>query len=213
MSGPTRPQYPVNLIVEDRPCLVVGGGRVAARKVEGLLACGARVHVVAPAIGDEVRALAARVTLEERPYRRGEAASYRLVIAATDAPEVNRAVFTDGESAGVWVNGADDPDNCSFTLPSVLRRGALQVTVSTSGRSPAVSSWLRARLEAELGPEYETLLELVATERDAMRASGRPTEGADWRSALDSGMLDMIREGQLVKARERLQACLSSSSD
>ena len=213
MSGPTRPQYPVNLIVEDRPCLVVGGGPVAARKVEGLLACGARVHVVAPAIGDEVRALAPRVTLEERPYRRGEAASYRLVIAATDAPEVNRAVFTDGESAGVWVNGADDPDNCSFTLPSVLRRGALQVTVSTSGRSPAVSSWLRARLEAELGPEYETLLELVATERDAMRASGRPTEGADWRSALDSGMLDMIREGQLVKARERLQACLSSSSD
>lgn len=213
MSGPTRPQYPVNLIIEDRRCLVVGGGAVAARKAKGLLACGGRVHVVAPEIGDEVRALAPPATLEARPYRRGEVSSYRLVIAATDSPEVNRAVFTDGESAGVWVNGADDPDNCSFTLPSVLRRGALQVTVSTSGRSPAVASWLRARLEAELGPEYETLLELVATERDAMRASGRPTEGADWRSALDSGMLDMIREGQLVKARERLQACLSSSSD
>ena len=212
MSGPT-PQYPVNLIIEDRPCLVVGGGAVAARKAQGLLACGGRVHVVAPEIGDEVRALAPPATLEARPYRRGEVASYRLVIAATDSPEVNRAVFTDGERAGVWVNGADDPDNCSFTLPSVLRRGALLVTVSTSGRSPAVASWLRARLEAELGPEYETLLELVATERDAMRASGRPTEGVDWRSALDSGMLDMIREGQLVKARERLQACLSSSSD
>ena len=213
MSGPTARHYPVNLIVEDRPCLVVGGGRVAARKAEGLLACGARVHVLAPEVGDEVRALAPRVTFEARPYRRGEAASYRLVIAATDSPEVNRSVYVDGEGAGVWVNGADDPDNCSFTLPSVVRRGALLVTVSTGGRSPALSSWLRARLETELGPEYETLLDLLATERDALRAAGRSTEGVDWRSALDSGMLDMIREGQLVKARERLQACLSSSSD
>ena len=213
MSGAPRPQYPVNLIVEGRPCLVVGGGAVAARKVEGLLACGGLVHVVAPEVGDEVRALAPPVTFDVRPYRAGEAASYRLVIAATDSPDVNRAVFTDGERAGVWVNGADDPDNCSFTLPSVLRRGALLVTVSTGGRSPALASWLRARLEAELGPEYELLLELLATERDAIRAAGRSTAGVDWRSALDSGMLDMIREGQLVKARERLQACLSSSSD
>src|SRR5207244_12252861 len=173
----------------------------------------ASVHVVAAAVGREGRSLVPPAPFEARPYRRGEAASYRLVIAATDSPEVNRGVFADGESAGVWVNGADDPDNCSFTLPAVLRRGALLVTVSTSGRSPALSSWLRARLEAELGPEYETLLELLATERDALRAAGRPTEGVDWRSALDSGMLDMIREGQLVKARERLQACLSSSSD
>jgi precorrin-2 dehydrogenase len=213
MSGRTPRHYPVNLIVEDRPCLVVGGGSVAARKVEGLLACGANVHVVALAVGSEVRALAPPVTFEARAYRRGEVAAYRLVIAATDSPDVNRAVFTDGEAAGVWVNGADDPDNCSFTLPSVLRRGALLVTVSTGGRSPALASWLRLRLENELGPEYETLLELLATERDAIRAAGRSTEGVDWRSALDSGMLDMIREGQLVKARERLQACLSSSSD
>jgi siroheme synthase-like protein len=126
---------------------------------------------------------------------------------------VNRAVFKDCEAAGVWVNAADDPDNCSVTLPSVMRRGALMIAVSTSGRSPALSSWMRTRLEASLGPEYETLLELLATERDAIRATGRSTEGLDWRSALDSGMLELIREGQLNKARERLQACLSSSSD
>ena len=212
MSGRAR-QYPVNLIVEGRPCLVVGGGPVAARKVEGLLACEARVHVVAPDVGDAILRLAPPVTYETRPYRPGEAAGYRLVIAATDSRELNSTVFADAERAGVWVNGADDPDNCSFTLPSVLRRGALLVTVSTSGTSPAFSSWLRARLETVLGPEYETLLDLVAGERDAIRAAGRSTEGLDWRSALDSGMLDMIREGQLVKARERLQACLSSSSD
>jgi precorrin-2 dehydrogenase/sirohydrochlorin ferrochelatase len=212
VSEPVR-HYPVNLVVDGRPCLVVGGGAVAARKALGLLACGARVHVVAPVVGDEVRALEPRVEIEARGYRAGEAADYRLVIAATGSSESNRAIYEDCERAGVWVNAADDPANCSFTLPSVLRRGPLLVTVSTSGRSPAVSSWLRTHLEGELGPEYETLVELVATERDAIRAEGRSTEGLDWQSALDSGMLDMIRAGELVKARERLQACLSSSSD
>jgi siroheme synthase-like protein len=205
--------YPVNLIVEDRSCLVVGGGALAAGKVAGLLACGARVHVVAPVIGAEVAALSPPATYEERAYRDGDAAAHRLVVAATGLPDVNRAVFADCEAAGVWVNAADDPDNCSVTLPSVMRRGALTIAVSTSGRSPALSSWLRTRLEASIGPEYETLLELLATEREAIRATGRSTEGLDWRSALDSGMLELIREGQLIKARERLQACLSSSSD
>jgi precorrin-2 dehydrogenase/sirohydrochlorin ferrochelatase len=203
----------VNLVVDGRRCLVVGAGAVAARKAEALVGCGARVHVVAPVIGDAVRALEPRVTVEVRHYRAGEAAEYRLVIAATGSSEANRLVYEDCERAGVWVNAADDPPNCSFTLPSVLRRGPLLVTVSTSGRSPAVSSWLRTRLAAEVGPEFETLVELVAAERDAIRAGGRSTEGLDWQSALDSGMLDMIRAGQLVKARERLQACLSSSSD
>jgi precorrin-2 dehydrogenase/sirohydrochlorin ferrochelatase len=212
MAAPA-PQYPVNLIVAGRPCLVVGGGPVAARKVEGLLACGARVHVVAPDLSDAVRALTPPATCDARRYRPGEAASYRLVVAATGSPEVDGAVFADGEAAGVWVNSADDLEHCSFTLPSVLRRGALVVAVSTSGRSPALSSWLRARLEDDVGPEYATLLELLAAERDAIRAAGRSTEALDWRSALDSGMLDMIRAGELNKARERLQACLSSSSD
>jgi glutamyl-tRNA reductase len=117
------------------------------------------------------------------------------------------------ERAGVWVNGADDPANCSFTLPSVVRRGDLQVTVSTGGRSPALATWLRRRLEGEIGPEYAVLLDLLATERDGLKAAGVSTEGLDWRSALDSDMLDLIRTGDLAHARERLQTCLSSSSD
>src|ERR671925_640637 len=115
------PLYPVGLIVEGRRVLVVGGGKVAADKVRNLVACGADVHVVAIEIGDEVRALG--VQCDERAYRRGEAADYRLVIAATDDPSVNAAVHDDAEAAGVWVNAADDPANCTFTLPAVLRRG------------------------------------------------------------------------------------------
>ena len=205
-------QYPVNLVLTGRPCLVVGGGRIAARKVEGLVACGARVHVVASAVGDEIRALAGSgVTWEERPYRRGEVAGYRLVISATDDAEVNRAVFADGEQAGVWTNSADDPANCSFTLPAVVRRGPLMVTVSTGGHSPALATWLRSRVAEEVGPEYEVLVELLAAEREAIQASGRSTEHVDWQKALDSDMLALIRAGQVRQAKERLQACLSSS--
>jgi siroheme synthase-like protein len=202
----------VNLVVEGRRCLVVGGGSVAARKVLGLRACGADVHVVAPQVSAEVRAIDG-VTWEERSYRPGELAGYRLAVAATDDRAVNRAVYEDGEAAGVWVNSADDPQSCSFTLPSVVRRGPIMVAVSTGGHSPALASWLRARFEAELGPEYEVLLDLLATEREAARAAGKSTEGLDWQRALDSDMLDLIRAGEITTARERLQACLSSSSD
>lgn len=208
------PAYPVNLLLRGRPVLVVGGGRVAAQKVRGLLDAEADVHVVATEVGPEVRELAGRPGLrwDERPYAAGEAARYRLVVAATGDPEVDGAVFADGEAAGVFVNSADDPQRCSATLPARVRRGPLLVTVSTGGHSPALSTWLRRRLEDELGPEYEVLLRLLAEERAAVRAAGRSTEDLDWQAALDSGMLDLIREERISEAKERLQACLSSSS-
>jgi precorrin-2 dehydrogenase len=205
-------QYPVNLVLDGRPCLVVGGGRIALRKAEGLLACGAQVRVVAPRIDPDLRAVPG-VTFDERPWRPDDMAGAWLVIAATDDPAVNAAVFDAGQRAGIWVNGADDPANCSFTLPSVVRRGDLQVAVSTGGRSPALARWLRRRIEGEIGPEYGVLLDILASEREGLKAAGRSTEGLDWNSALDSDMLDLIRTGDLTHARKRLQTCLSSSSD
>jgi precorrin-2 dehydrogenase/sirohydrochlorin ferrochelatase len=210
MTAELGPAYPVNLIVAGRRCLVVGGGAVAARKAAGLLAARAEVHVVATEVGDEIRALTG-LQWTQRPYHRDDVQGCRLVVAATGDPAVNRAVYADADAAGIWVNSADDPASCSFTLPSVLRRGDLIVTVSTSGRSPALASWLRSRLESEIGPEYEVLLDLLSTERMSLQEAGRSTESFDWRKALDSDMLDLIRSGQITKARERLKACLSSS--
>jgi precorrin-2 dehydrogenase/sirohydrochlorin ferrochelatase len=152
------------------------------------------------------------VTWDERPYQPSDLDGRRLVIAATDDGETNGRVYRDAEAAHVWVNGADDPEHCSFTLPSVIRRGDLLLTVSTGGRSPALAVWLRERLEAEIGPEYEVLLDLLAEERETIRASGRSSEDVDWRTALDSDMLGLIRSGDLNHAKERLQTCLSSSS-
>jgi siroheme synthase-like protein len=205
--------YPVNLVVYGRRCVVVGAGRIAARKVDGLLAAGADVHVVAPRLGDQVQAWRAegRVTAAERAFEAADLDGAWLATAATDDPAVNHAVFEAGEARGVWVNAADDPDNCSFTLMSVVRRGDLVVTVGTGGRSPALAAWLKERITAELGPEYETLVELLSDAREGLRADGRSTEDADWKRALDSGMLDLIRAGRVDDAKELLRSCLSSS--
>jgi siroheme synthase-like protein len=203
------PAYPVNLLLDGRRVLVVGGGTVAAAKARGLVAARAAVHVVAPAVLAEVRALP--LTWEERPYERGEVAGYRLAVACTDDPDVNQAVFDDGEAAGVWVNAADDPERCSYTLPARLERGHLLVTVSTAGHSPALAAWLRDQLADHVGPEHADLLELLAEARTALAGEGRSRPLADWRQALDSGMLDLIRSGRTAEARELLHTSLGLS--
>ncbi len=200
------PAYPVNLLLEGRRVLVVGGGAVAASKVRGLLAAGAVVHVVATAVSDDVRALP--VTVEERPYARGDVAGFRLAVACTDDAAANQAVFDDGEAAGIWVNAADDPERCSYTLPARLDRGRLLVTVSTSGTSPALAGWLRDELAAVVGLEHEALLELLAEAREELATAGRSRPVADWRAALDSGMLERIRSGRSAEARALLRAAL-----
>jgi precorrin-2 dehydrogenase/sirohydrochlorin ferrochelatase len=203
----TGPLYPVNLLLHGRPVLVVGGGRVAAQKVAELVRCGAAVTVVAPEVVDELRT-DARITCVAREYEPGEAAGYRFVVAATNDPAVNQVVHDDCEAAGVWVNAADDPARCTATLPSRVRRGSVLVTVSTEGRSPALSAWLRQEIDRSLGHEVEDLLDVLAGERDRLRAEGRRTEGLDWMGALESGVVGLVRAGDLDGARALLRAHL-----
>ena len=217
-AAPVRPGlvgYPTNLLVAGRRCVVVGAGRIAARKIEALLEAGADVHVVAPEVCDEIREWNAtgRLTLHERTFDAADLDDAWLATAATSTPSVNRAVFDAGEARRLWVNAADDPVSCSFTLMSVVRQGDLVVTIGTGGRSPALATWLKQRLSAELGPEYAVACDLLAEARAAIRATGATSEGLDWNRALDSGMLDLIRAGRTAEAKELLDSCLSSSSD
>jgi len=204
--------FPANLVVDGRRCVVVGAGRIAARKISALLTAGARVHVVAPDVSDEVRAWAdaGALTVAARAFEASDLDDAWLATTATGVPAVDHAVHEAAEARRVWVNSADDPANCSFTLMSVVRRGDLVVTIGTGGRSPALAAWLRRRLGEELGPEYEVLLDLLAEAREAVRAEGRSTEEPDWQAALDSGMLDLVRAGRVDEAKELLAACLSS---
>jgi precorrin-2 dehydrogenase len=214
------PLYPVNLVLGGRRCLVVGGGPIAAGKAAELADCGAVVLVVAPAVSDEMAAVVsaaagARPPIEvaARPFQPTDLDGCLLAVAATDERSVNHQVFVDGEARGVLVNSVDDPENCAFTTPARVRQGSLLLTISTEGRSPAVATWLRRQLEGQFGPEYAVLVDIVAEERERLRSRGQRTIGLDWQKALGSGMLELIREGHLAEAKERLQACLSSPSD
>jgi precorrin-2 dehydrogenase/sirohydrochlorin ferrochelatase len=201
------PQYPVNLDLVDVPCLVVGAGPIALRKVQALVECGAVVTVVAP---DALPALRddPQVRWHAREYRRGEVASYRLAVAATGDDDVDAQVSHDARAAGVPVNVADGPEECTFTLPAVVRRGDVQITVSTGGRSPALTAWLRTRIEAAIDDVLLDLLDVLAEARADLRDAGISTELPGWRRALDSGLPELVRAGRLDDARALLRAQL-----
>jgi len=203
----TTSPYPVNLDLQGRRALVVGGGDVAARKVRGLLAAGAQVTVVAPEAVDEI-ANDHRVRWHQRPYRRGEVASYRLAVTATGDPTVDGQVYWDAEAADVWLNSADDPGHCSFTLPAVTSRDDLQVAVSTNGRSPAVAAWLRRTIDGAIGPEHATVLTLASEVRAELRETAGSSESSGWEAALDDHLLDLVRAGDLVAARQRIRTAV-----
>jgi precorrin-2 dehydrogenase/sirohydrochlorin ferrochelatase len=209
------PSYPVALAIAGRPCLVVGGGKVAARKIAGLLSCGAAVTVVAPQVHEAVALLAGDgafdrlcgrpLDVQVRPYEKGEAAAYRLVIAATGVKEVDSAVHADAEAAGVWVNSADDPDNSTFILPAVFRDGPVSVSVSTSGKSPALAVWLRDRVAEGIGENLGPLAELLGEARRRLHDEGRRTDSVDWKALLGGELGELVAEGDLAGARALLE--------
>jgi precorrin-2 dehydrogenase/sirohydrochlorin ferrochelatase len=206
--------FPVNLVLAGRRVVMVGAGRIAARKVEALLGAGADVHVVAPRLGPEIAGWReeGRLTADERPFEETDVDGAWAAFTATDDPDVNRAVFEAGERRRMFVNSADDPANCSVTLMSIVRRGDLQIAIGTGGRSPALATHLRQRLEREIGPEYEALLDVLAGVRDEIRSRGESSEAYDWTPAFDSDMLDLVKAGKIEAAKEQLRQCLSSSS-
>lgn len=214
MSGDTASKldstYPIQLLIQGRRALVIGAGNVAIRKIEGLVAAGAHVTVIAPEIHPTIAAMP--VAICERPYESGEAAHYQLVITCTDDRLVNRQVFKDAEAAGVWVNSADDPINCSFILPAVARTGDLTLTVSTNGQSPAMASWLRRKFEAEFDERYQQLLALLAEVRAEARYVLGTSEVRGWNQALDDGLFELVAAGETEAAREKLRISLGLDS-
>ena len=192
--------YPVTLNVTGRRCLVVGGGWVALRKVEGLIAEGAQVTVVTPEAVGPLAILQKNqaITLEVRAYQPGEAAAFSLVFAATDDREVNRRVSEDAASAGVWVNVADDPALCTFHLPARVRRGSLQLSIASAGESPFVVRRLRAFLERRFGPEWTAWIEAAGRFRGAVRALGLPRDEMERRYDL---FFDATVDTRQIRAR------------
>ena len=196
-------QFPVNLNLHGRPVLVVGGGRIAFRKVEQLLMADAEVTVLSPMFVDEFHSLP--VTLVQREYASGDIDAFRLVITATGNTPVNQQIFDECEAKGIWINSADDPDRCAFTLPAALRRGDLMVTVSTGGASPALASWLRSHLELSIVPEFEEVVSRLAIERARIHAEGESTENVQWQPIIAGVMADLGMTCPVVREVETAQ--------
>ncbi len=200
------PDYPVVLALAGRPCLVVGAGPVAARRARGLLAAGAVVTVVAPAVVPELDQLAGSLAIERRPYRSPEAARYRLVVTATGHPDVDRAVVADAAAAGVPVAGADRGVPGTVRLPAVHRQGPVTLAVSTGGSSPALARWLRDRLAAALPPDVALIAGLLDEARATLLRSGRSADSVDWAAALDTTVVPLVESGRIGEARAALAA-------
>lgn len=165
--------FPIFLKLESRPCLVVGAGTVAEGKIQGLLAERASVKVVAPEATSQVRLWASAGLIEwyQREFESADLEGKFLVIVATSSRDVNTRVFTEAHAQGILCNAVDDPPNCDFYYPAVVRRGDLQIAISTGGHSPALAQRIRQELEQQFGPEYESWLVELGKQREELAAS------------------------------------------
>ncbi len=189
--------YPIQLSLTGRACLMVGGGRVAARKVSRLISCGAQVTVVSPDIDAELAELAAagRVNWVARRYATGDMDGVFLVFGTTDSREVNARVAEDAQRRGILCNIADDPDASDFTLPALVLKGDVVLTVSTGGNSPALSRRIRQELEQWLGDEYAVAARILGVLRERLLARGHDPDGhrRTFARILQGGLLSMLR--------------------
>ena len=191
-----KPLLPVALDLYQRPVLIVGGGKVAARKAEAMLECGAKLTVVAPGL---VADFPEPIERRARTFRPGDCIGFDLVVAATDDPAVNALVRSEARSMRILVNDASGPEFSDIHTASVVRRGDIAIGVTTGGTSPVLARHLRERIEGAIGPEYEQLVEIVEPQKLTSRQRGDL-----WVHILASDILDLLRAGDLEAAKQRV---------
>lgn len=203
--------YPLNLDLTDRVCVIVGGGRVAERKAEGLLAAQAQVTVIAPEVTEKLRQLAEsrRLAWIESTYQNGMMRELRplLVFCTADYPAANRQAAEEAGQVGALVNAAAQPELTDFQVPSRVERGNLLLTVATNGGSPALSRLLRERLESEYPESFALFLERLKTIRDEIKKlpGGSDMHQRVWRGVLNQRVIDLVRAGKIDQAEEEIR--------
>lgn len=201
--------YMVALNLENKRCLVVGGGQVAQRKVHALLDCGGIVEVISPQLTPVLNELAQNGAIAHRRgiYQASDLTGVFIVIAATSDPEVNRQVAEDCLQRNLLVNVVDDPSRANFFVPATVRRGFLRIAVSTGGKSPLLARRIREELEGLYGTLFEEFLDFLGEIRDNILSSVTDPRQRNLmlRELVDQETLGLLREGHLDRAKERVQ--------
>ncbi|MGA1841275.1 MAG: bifunctional precorrin-2 dehydrogenase/sirohydrochlorin ferrochelatase [bacterium] len=201
--------YPVSLNLKNTRCLVVGGGKVAERKVHSLLSCGAVVTLISPEITSDLneKAQKGQITYKKRYYKYGDCQGMRAVIVATDSERINREAAEEAMAANCLVNVVDQPHISNFIVPATLRQGDLQISISTNGKSPALARRIREKLEKEFGPEYSEFLKLIdRVRKKALVKIPDPEKRRElFYNLVDSDLLQLIREGNDEEVKKRLE--------
>ncbi len=200
------PYYPIYVQLHNQSCVVVGGGKIAEGKVDGLLVAGARVTVVSPDLTLNLQELVERneITHIARRYQPGDLTGAFMVICATDQTEINQQVWQEASAHRQLVNVVDDTPRCNFIAPAILRNGDLTIAISTAGKAPALAVRLKERLQEELGPEYERFLELAGQLRDPLsqHVPDFETRKVLWYELVDSDALNLLARGDEPAATE-----------
>jgi precorrin-2 dehydrogenase/sirohydrochlorin ferrochelatase len=208
--------YPVNLNLKDRLCLIIGGGKVAARKAQGLVNCEAQVTVISPTLISELDSMlqAGGLSWVKRNYQPGDLRGAFLVIAATDDELVQQQIYEEAEERGVLINVADVPARCNFILPATVRRGDLVISVSTGGKSPALAKLLRMELEKRFGPEYRILVDILGGLRPNVLSAGRSQAENEvlFRNIMHKDMIKWIERGDWDSVKRHLESILGEGT-
>jgi precorrin-2 dehydrogenase/sirohydrochlorin ferrochelatase len=206
--------YPVLLDLDDKLCVVVGGGRVAERKVRSLLQVGALVKVISPQLTQSLSRLKERgkIIHSQRSYRSGDLHRAFLAIAATDDRRANERVFSQALRQKIPVNVVDDPAHSSFIVPSLVQKGDLLIAISTSGQSPALARALRQKLQKEIGAEYIYLLKLLGAVRKKILSLGvgQKRNQVIFRKLAGKDLLLLIRKNDYTGLENRMKTLLGS---
>ena len=194
--------YPLFVDLSGRKVVVVGGGRVAQRKVESLLACDATVVVISPETTAKLAELAeqGKIKIETRAYRPGDLAGASLVISACGDTAVNQQVHSQAEQSDILCNVVDQPHLCTFHVPSVVNRGHLQIAISTAGASPALAGRIRRELQAQYGSCYETLLAAMSDLRQHVKKkypADQQKRAVIFEEFLNSQAIDLLGDGKI----------------
>lgn len=200
--------YPAYLDLRGRSCLIIGGGAVAERKALTLLEAGADVTIISPVLSSKLRELSAagKIAHRQKKFEEKDLSGEFLVVAAVNSPEVNIGVARACKDRHVLVNVVAPPEESTFIVPSVVKRGDLLIAVSTSGVSPGLSRKIRKELESLYGPEYELLLEKLAAIRKLIQTniSDEEQRRKIFQAIIDSDVIELLRQGKTNEAQVRI---------